>query len=157
MGSPSSEPPLLHEPLSAGHNIDDIMEDDLEYGAEATSDDDVDHTVSAARQGVWDGHYVADDSDCEDEEGCLGQAEDIEGSGDEAEDSGDEAEEEYGLSAVDILGEEFKRDAIANGKLLEVFHKPMHQTNIHLVVQRESSATPTCQFSEPMALKSKHT
>ena len=105
-------PAALHTPMQGieYHNGIDV-------GPEGDIDDD--HAiVNHALDGVWTGRNYERYSDSEDEVGGSDETvddEDRDGS-DEDCDSQDGLEDQ-GLSAMDLLGEEFEADTVANGTL----------------------------------------
>ena len=99
------------------------LEDDDEglKGDEADVQDALSHTLAD----VWSGrHHALSDGDSEDEEDDedkddkLEDEEDVtEGCKDPYADWHDELESSYGLSALDMLGENFERDIVKNGQI----------------------------------------
>jgi hypothetical protein len=79
------------------------------------------HTIGNVQEGVWSGwrHWTVEEEDCESHGGEEDEDEEG-GENDDEEEWEDEDEDDkfVGLSARDRLGDDFERDAIANGKSL---------------------------------------
>lgn len=87
---------------------------------------DVSRAINAALEGIWSGlHHVGDDTDEEydDNENNSGEGEEN-ATGDEvAEGAYDDWDDgELTLSALDMLGEDFERESVANGEFLLPFY-----------------------------------
>ena len=119
---PSSPEPLpsvnLDHPMSNVDIGNDIIANIREGGEieeiefdidEAAMQDTIHHTLDD----VWTGqhHAVSDNEDFEDADEM-----DLEDEDEDVEEDEEIKDEEYGLSAMDLLGEDFERDAVGNGK-----------------------------------------
>lgn len=132
------------EPTSAdlfNMELDNNAEDGTETGADheiggmdVHDDAAVHHVVQGVEEGVWSGrhHQAAEDEDSESQDDEEGEdADEDEGGCDNEEEYWDDDgndDEIVGLSARDELGDDFARDAIANGK-----SPPLHCPN-HLLI-----------------------
>jgi hypothetical protein len=92
---------------------------------EADSDDVdelvVQHAIGHAQQGIWSGqHHRAVEPEDEESEGNGSEDEPLEASENEDYEDWDDFEDPSGLSALDQIGEDFERNAAANGEFLQL-------------------------------------
>jgi hypothetical protein len=86
---------------------------------------DLEHAINAAREDTWTGLHHDDDNAAAEE---YGENQDERGNGEGADAEGEDLQDSYddddsnddenGLSALDVLGEDFERNSIANGELM---------------------------------------
>jgi hypothetical protein len=89
---------------------------------DAVDEVDAQYAIDAALEDVWSGlHHDEGDAEEEYDDNAGGEGDDNEEEADEIEEEGENMEErddyENGLSALEMLGEEFEHNSVANGEL----------------------------------------
>lgn len=128
---PSS--PNTHALAGGNINVGDDEEDDEIRNMDICDDMGIHHAIRGVQENVWSGrhHWAAEDEDSENEgDEDLTDSEDGKGCDADREeywdDGGSDDNVFLGLSAREKLGENFARDAIANGKFSHSISIPSH-------------------------------
>lgn len=134
LSSPSQSAGLSSE--AHVHPIDDIEQEDMNANIRDNSDSNknIDDMICRMQAGIWphpsDPSFDRSDSESENDQEDSGDSEDEAGDDDNHsdgtwEDWQDGTGSSYGLTAVDLLGEEFERNAVANGEFLQLETCPL--------------------------------